>query len=541
MKMKTRAFLYMTVMSAAVVCSLLGSDPAFAQAASFSTPTNGWSVAPIPVKAETGARFCSMKADFSDGKALVFARDDQGSNSLALDFHQDMLDTVGRQYGVTLRVGALKRRVIGLAATRQILVLQTGMDTSLQTALAGQHQVSVEFQKMKYGFDLDVSAADAFRALGHCSDTLMSDSAFSPVSVPLGSVTVEKVEAVPQNADVTAPSNDVVADAAPPKKKKKKVAAVPAAMQEPVVTVKSEAATLSEQEVADLRARNRVLERENLRAQQAVNEMKSAAGQAVSQEEIAELRARNRALEQENAQVQEAAAGQARQKETAHAVSQEEIAALRARNRVLEQENLKVKEALHASLEVQNDVREELASAPPSQDLLSHPGAGSGDNMMQAAAPPPAPSVVSMVPDMSGLRSLLVAARVASTGDISTGADRSLHWTANNLYGSAQAVPLLPGKNLQDIAAAHIQQLSSLCKGDFAQKIRPAATSGRSDVVEADITCIDGQNDAAAALLFISHHGTVNVITQEGTVDQLDTAMLGRDALVSAAAGNYLN
>ena len=73
-------------------------------------------------------------------------------------------------------------------------------------------------------------------------------------------------------------------------------------------------------------------------------------------------------------------------------------------------------------------------------------------------------------------------------------------------------------------------------KASSRRKLGAPRTAGQLDVLEADITCFDGQNNAAAAVLFVGTQGHASVITQEGTIDQLPSAMTARDAIVSTAA-----
>src|ERR1035437_4173841 len=78
-----------------------------------ATPAHEWAVGPISAKSSNGASYCSMKNTYPDGQTLVFARDNQGSNSIALDFHKNFFD-VSRQYNVRVRVGSVMRRVVAL-------------------------------------------------------------------------------------------------------------------------------------------------------------------------------------------------------------------------------------------------------------------------------------------------------------------------------------------------------------------------------------------------------------------------------------------
>ena len=57
------------------------------------------------------------------------------------------------------------------------------------------------------------------------------------------------------------------------------------------------------------------------------------------------------------------------------------------------------------------------------------------------------------------------------------------------------------------------------------------------DILESQIACLNGQNAAVAAILFVMDHGRLSVVTQEGTIDQMTTALSKRDLVVLAASG----
>jgi hypothetical protein len=139
--------------------------------------------------------------------------------------------------------------------------------------------------------------------------------------------------------------------------------------------------------------------------------------------------------------------------------------------------------------------------------------------------------------DNADLKKLIDDSQVASGGKLTSDKSNTLHWASDDLYGSAQELPLLPGKSLKEMADSYIKKSASLCSGEFAQKLGSVKRAGKVDVLEAEITCLDGKNNAAAAVLFVGGQGKVSVITQEGTIDQLDAAMSERDAILSTASG----
>ena len=112
------------VIVAAVMAALLSASAA---AAPLNNPRGPWEVGPINALSSSGVGFCSMKNIYEDGKGLVFARDAEGSNSIAISFTKKTL-TSGAQYTVELNAEGLKRDMVALAATPMVLIVQMGLD-----------------------------------------------------------------------------------------------------------------------------------------------------------------------------------------------------------------------------------------------------------------------------------------------------------------------------------------------------------------------------------------------------------------------------
>ena len=460
-------------MLAALLCCFV--QVCFAAGENSDTPTvtlhapmTEWVTGPIPTRSNNGARYCSMKNAYQDGQTLVFARDNQGSNSIAVDFHKDFFD-IGRQYPVKVHVGSVMRRVVALAATKQVMVMQTGVDSIFYNALRHKHNITFTVEKKDYGFGLDVSVADALSALAHCSDSFQNGPLFAETKFPLGKVSDA---ATAQQDDETASETDEE-PAAPPKRHAHKSA-------------------------------------------KATKDQDSA-------KEVEDLQNKNKDLMQENEKL-------SKHNETA------------------------AKSATESAESPANAVRDEMKTEIASEILRlraseNHPTKASpnaGPPVVAAPVPPVAMAAITAPPrPLAGntdLRNLLEASHVASGQQIKTGDNgNTLRWTSDDLYGSAQELPLASGKNLTAMASSYLRKTASLCKGEFAQKVGRMTRAGNLDVLEAEITCVDGQNDAAAAVLFVGGNGKFSVITQEGTIDQLTTAMSYRDSIVSAAANKASN
>ncbi len=447
----------------AQLCFAAAKADGSAAPAAIHAPASSWAVGPLAAKSPAGTNYCSMKNSYPTGQTLVFARDNQGSNSIALDFHKDVFQ-VNNQYDVKARVGSVTRHVEALAATKQVLVMQMGIDTVFYGALAHKHNVVFTIGKNNYGFEHDVSAADALGALKHCAESFQSGTVFAATTFPLGRVS--DVSALNEQEEAAAETNEEPASPAPASKKHhghKSAKASAAATRE--LNLETQVEALQNQN------KDLLLEKEKTQAPQ----------QQLTKEEPSP------------AQVDS----------------------------------------------VRDDMKAEIASEII--NLKGYPSKTAGETTTQAAtpapAPAPAPAAVKPVENTS-LRNLLQASHVISSGQRIQVGDHgnALRWTSDDLYGSAQQLPLSPGKGLTELANDYLHKTAALCKGEFAQKVGAVKHAGKLDVLEADITCLDGQTNAAAAVLFVGNQDKISVITQEGTIDQLTTAMSYRDAIVSTAA-----
>jgi len=442
-------------------------------------PAGQWAVGPISAKSANGTSYCSMKNAFAGGQTLVFARDNQGSNSIALDFHKDMFE-ISRQYNVKVTAGSVTRRIVALAATKQVLVMQTGVDSIFYGAVRSRHSITFNVEKNDYGFNLDVSVADALSALGHCTESFQNGAAFAQAKFPLGKTSVAASgQPAEEEPPAEEPAQEASEEPAPPPKR------------------------------------------------HGHNKKSVASKKQQTQSEIEALQDQNRNLQLENEKIQQELAS----RNQPAAPAPEESPASSARDEVkaeITAEILRMRA---------NEVKEKAAPSYTPAPALAM--AAPVPLVSKAVpAPPPAvaaPVVVKRQAEDMDLKHLLVSSRIVSGRQISVGAGNTLRWTSDDLYGSAQELPMASGASLTEMANSYLQKTASLCKGDFAKNTGPLKRAGKLDIIESEITCLDGRNDAAAAVLFVSANGKFSVITQEGTADQLDTAMSDRDAIVSAA------
>jgi len=451
------------------LCSIaqtMVAQPAFA--AAVHVPAGEWVVGPISANSGNGQKFCSMKNNYQTGQSLVFASDNMGSNSIALDFHKDIFQA-GKQYDVKAHAGSVTRNVDALAATKQVIVMQTGIDTELYSELATKHNVTFTVDKKSYGFELDVSAADALAALDHCSESLQTGPAFAETKFPLGKVHEESLKQLTAAADeIPAIPDDLPA----PKKHHRHAKTQPVqAEEQPQIQVVEATPTPAQVDTV----------RDDMKAEIAAEILNLGAGQQPP---------KPAATTASSATV------------TAAAVTPVEKSPL---------PDAKI-DAPKITAAKTTEIKTDFS----------------------------APVAISRA-DNIDMQSLLLSSHVLSAQQqIKVGDNgNALHWTSGGLFGSAQQLPLVHGKSLTDTANDYLRKTASLCKGEFAQKVGQLRTAGKLNVLETDITCLDGQNAVAAAVLFVGNRSMFSVISQEGTIDQLPDAMLKRDAIISAAQGQH--
>jgi hypothetical protein len=484
----------------AAVVFVCGMTQGALAATSLSTPDTGWTVGPIAARSDSGISYCSMKNNFASGQMLVFARDGVGSNSIALDFHRNALQ-VGQQYPVTISAGAVKRRIIGLAATRQVLIMQTGTDTAFYNAVRHKGSIVFNLEKKDYGFNLNGSVSDALNALNDCADSFQSGGIFKSMTLPLG-------DAKPSDVASAVEETDEIAESAPAP------APAPKARTAQKASVKKPAAEPAPVSAMDL----------------------------TLQADVEKLHAENQKLMNENQQTEMLIAARRAGVTTPVAIPQQ------PQSLQSNLTQLKVENAKMAQVARTEEAPQPLVAAAPvvasTPVVAPAPVAAPAPVVASAPVAAPAPVVASApvaAPTSDSLKTLLEASQVVPQETLTQETPGSYSWKTEDMFGSAREMSSTPGKSLGDMANSYIQQASSQCKGSFAQKTGAVRQAGKLNVLESEMTCLDGQNEAAAAILFVEDHGKFNVITEEGTVDQLTAAMSDRDSIISAAAGQQVD
>lgn len=106
-------------------------------------------------------------------------------------------------------------------------------------------------------------------------------------------------------------------------------------------------------------------------------------------------------------------------------------------------------------------------------------------------------------------------------------------WEGEGLYGAAEERPL-HGAGLREAVGAYIEEVRGRCPGDFAHNIGTLHKVAGFDALEGELACLDGKNDAAAAIAFVGDKGKFAIITHEGPTDAMEAALVRRDSVISS-------
>ncbi len=455
-----------------------------------------WSVGPIAAQGADGATYCSLKNAYSGGRTLVFARDNQGNNSIAVNFGRDMFHA-HHKYNVKLRAGHTVRRVDALAASSKILVMQTGIDTVLYDAVSSHHDISFTALRRTYGFDLDASVADGLMALGNCTDALKNGGQFTAKSIPLVHKTVKVAEKSRHKSSRRFEKAALKRLPLPNRDQEKKQIA---------------------QQVLGLIDQN----------QNPVTPSVKPAPAVASAPVAAVLKKPVPLKPVATTPPPAPAVAVAKQPAPVKLVAPPPAPAVVASSQPAPVKLIppKAEEPVVPVVTASS----EPAPVPPAPV-----------NPPPVAVPPPmpAPAPQDVTENSSlSLRELLKTAHIASDAQIKTSGSGMLQWMGDGLFGSAQQLTVESGASMKTLAKRYLQKTADICTGQYAKKVDGLQQIGDFDVLKADVTCVDGKNNAAAAILFLSGRGQFSVITQEGTADQLAAAMADRDAIVAAVSAS---
>jgi len=146
----------------------------------------------------------------------------------------------------------------------------------------------------------------------------------------------------------------------------------------------------------------------------------------------------------------------------------------------------------------------------------------------EAGAPPVR---IVAAPEAAGkgrLRRILDAAGLQPKGE------RALSCAAGGVLGSAEETAM--GRNsFGGKVNEWLARMQSRCDGDFAHAETSVQSQDGVAVQKAEIACIGGGQDAAAALLFIGADGKFSAVMHETAPEVTDAAIARRDAVAQAA------
>ena len=595
---------------AALAFLLCGISPAFAGPA--NAPKGDWIVGPINAASSSGVGYCSMKNDYRNGNSLVFARDAEGSNSLAIDFHKKVLQT-GGQYTLTLHVGPLQREMMAIAATPTVLIIQMGLDRDFYSMLQRKASLLVDFQTSQMSFGLD-GTQDGLKALTACAQAVGARKHFAQARIPLKAMTDE--EYFP---GVEPAAGEPVL---PPAKFPQVQVAEPGQGFSGSLGTEAAQATLQDQ-IEQLKMENRKLLLENQRVaeglqqmpavpvapvqsappsliptssahipaalprrgddvtaalaaaqqgiQQALEAQQAQADDARHQADLAAENARLKvslesaqaqaedarrqaAILNENAKLREALALEQKEKQRALEIARAQDADAR-QQAAISAENARLKADLAAA---QQETQRALAVAQATAEAQRLADTRKQQPVIKVAAAPVQPqpavtlrqpnyrpdAVVSVRPQVDSRKSLQIVGKADSfiqelltrshvTGSRDPRNPSAYTWSVGGVYGSAQEQDM-GGGNLAKAADEFVSRQEALCKGDFAHTVSVPKELGGVQVMEGELACMNGVNDAAAAVLFIARNGRLAVITHEGPPSRMEKALSNRDTMISA-------
>ena len=432
--------------SSCVVVAVLCGFAQMVSAAEINAPVAGWTVGRISAKSEDGISYCSMKNFYKNGQMLVFARDGGGANSIGLDFRKDSLE-VGRQYGVTIRAGAVTRNVTALAATRQVMIMQMGVDKAFYSALGRKKSFSFSIGSNKHIFSLDGSAK-ALKVLGDCTKGIYSGFKFARVTVPLRKVKDGSLEVI---ETATSPAPRVHKTVL--RIKEDSIKSIPSL---PTLAVNEGL----KKDIEKLRIKNRKLALENQKIHGKLLEQESTAARvrvksgAVRQEnltaELDQLKAENRQLANEFQSGKEKLRAETFRLEAEN----ERLTREKFIQDEIREETLRMKvenEKLAREKSIQDEIREEtLRIKEEENDRLAEQMyfVDSSEN----------------IEIESSLKTLLTIASVAPEEAIMI--DHSLpavtyRWKSDDIFGSAQELPWVSNMSFSEMAEEYVRQAAS--------------------------------------------------------------------------------
>ena len=456
-----------------------------------STPSGKWAVGPVFAGAgsDPATGYCSMKTSYSNGQMIVFARDQKGVNSLAIDFKKNKLDA-GRQYGVVLAVPPyVMRQTTAVAATSHVLIMQMGRDPAFYDALRRNDQMVVMLPALGDKFSYGLSGTMA--ALGDLDGCVKEMNPHYQGELDV--MTVSEMRALPPMA---------LPDVEP-------------AAGNPDLQISVDSPQPDDSvDVELIKAENKALTLENAAM-------------------AAKLDAQGKKLEAERVQ------SQARLQK-----NQDEINALKSGMEKTNIQDAQVTGRI-AALEAENGRLKAQIASQPKSIVATTPTTGTTAHNCVAVATMGAGgvknAVMSLASSADPLMDLIVAARVASGSGIvsekgfSSAGGEGYAWQSDAVYGGAQRVLWQDGQDFDGMIDGYLSTAKERCPGDFAVSRGGIESTEGKQFETAEIACIGGPVQSAAALLFLGDGKVLTVVSHEGDPERMATTLAKRDAVLEKA------
>lgn len=105
-------------------------------------------------------------------------------------------------------------------------------------------------------------------------------------------------------------------------------------------------------------------------------------------------------------------------------------------------------------------------------------------------------------------------------------------WKDGAIDGGGVEDALRPGQTIGDAVGEYTTRAKRGCQGDYAEKLAEAEKLDKGyTMVQGEMACIDGKNDTASAILFLSDGQTVAAVMFDGPTAQVADVLAKRDAL----------
>lgn len=129
------------------------------------------------------------------------------------------------------------------------------------------------------------------------------------------------------------------------------------------------------------------------------------------------------------------------------------------------------------------------------------------------------------------IQQLLRNAGVSVSSGVKKQSSGQYRWSAGNLSGRAQVVPVKQAGSVDQFAQSYIANAKRSCNGDFASL---PSTVGGNQSRAFEIACIGASGSTSSSVIFKQKGGDIVAISHEATAENMDTAMDARDRIAAS-------